>query len=362
MGVKETLNEILDTVAFQKDADGNEISILAKAKEDLEEFLSEHTSISDDEKAKRISDFFTNTITNVTVQAIMVAGQAPLQDAQIAEIQQDTINKTNESVQKVISMQNEDKARLNDSAVNVAKAKADIETLIPAQVQEINKNIAIKDKELLQADKKLDIMDKDITLKETQNTIELKKVDVMTQDIAVKTAQVNIEEKKLPLIEAQTNVETKKLDIMAQDELIKKQEVDIKTKQVDIETKKLDLMDKDILLKGKQVVLEEKKIPLMEAQTNVETKKLDLMEKDIAVKQSQIDLDAEKIPLMQTQLETEQEKLGLLSAQSLSELEKIQLLSAQTRAVGRSLEVNRDIEHCKCETSLKIAEIQATSL
>ncbi len=211
MSVKETLNEILNTVAFEKDADGNETSILYKAKTDLGEFLSEHTSISDDEKAKRISDFFTNTITNVTVQAIMVAGQAPLQDAQIAEIQQETINKTNESVQKVISMQNDDKANLNNSAVNVAKAKAEIETLMPTQIQEIQKNIEFKSKQIETETKQLEIADKDISLKEQQ---------------------IGIEAEKIPLMQAQTDSERAKIGLTRQQVRVSATEVQYKLAQL----------------------------------------------------------------------------------------------------------------------------------
>ena len=236
MSLKSTLKDILDVVAFQKDEDGNEISILAKAKVDLNKFLDEHTSISDDEKAKRIYDFFTNTITNVTVQAIAVAGQTPLQDAQIQTMKDETTqkvnsmriddtNKTNESVQKVISMQNEDKARLNDSAVNVAKAKAEIETLIPVQVQEITK-----------------------------------KLELMDNDIIIKQAQVDLEKEKIPLMQAQTANETKKLD----------------------------LMDKDIGIKEQQALVEAEKVSLMNAQTANETKKLGLTQQQIRVSATEV--------------------------------------------------------------------------
>lgn len=250
MSLQTTLNEILETVAFLKDDDGNDISILGRAKIDLNDFLDTHTSISDDEKAKRIYDFFTNTITNVTVQAIQVAGQAPLQEAQIqtmqdetaqkiASMQIDDTNKTNESVQKIQSMQNDDKAKLNNSAVNVAKAKAEIETLIPAQVNEINKNVALKDVEIATETKKLDIADKDILIKQ---------------------AQISLEEAKLPLYNAQT----------------------------DNEIKKLDIADKDILLKQAQVGIEEAKIPLYNAQADNERAKIGLTAQQVRVSATEV--------------------------------------------------------------------------
>jgi len=222
MGLQSTLTEILDTVAFIKDADGNDISILGKAKQDLDNFLTDHTSISDDEKAKRIYDFFTNTITNVTVQAIAVAGQTPLQDAQIqtmkdetaqkiASMQIDDTNRTNESVQKIESMKNDDKAKLNNSAVNVAKAKAEIETLMPVQIQEITKNIELKTKEIEAEDKKLDIMDKDILIKE---------------------AQVGLEEAKIPLYQAQADNERAKVGLTAQQVRVSATEVQYKLAQL----------------------------------------------------------------------------------------------------------------------------------
>ena len=218
MDLQATLSTILEEVAFKQDASGNNVSILARAKEDLDRFLTEHTSISDDEKAKRIYDFFTNTITSVTTQAIIVAGQAPLQDAQIAteaqkvaSMQIDDTNKTNESTQKIISMQNDDKAKLNNSAVNVAKAKAEIETLIPAQVLSINKDVEIKAKQLITEDKKLDLMDKDLIIKQ---------------------AQADLEASKVPLYQAQADNERAKVGLTAQQVRVSAMEVQYKLAQL----------------------------------------------------------------------------------------------------------------------------------
>ncbi len=190
MSVESTLEVILNTVAFKEDESGINISILGKAKDDLSDFLSEHTAISDDEKAKRISDFFTNTIMSVTTQAIMVAGQSPLQDAQIISAGKDDTNKHNESVQKVVSMKNEDKARLNNSAVQVSKAKIEIESLIPAQIQQ------------------------------------------MAEDINLKKAQTKLEEARIPLLSAQVDNERQQLGLTRQQIRVSATEVQYKLAQL----------------------------------------------------------------------------------------------------------------------------------
>ncbi len=221
MTLQETLSTILNEVAFKTENDVN-TSILGKAKEDLSTFLTDHTSISDDEKAKRISDFFTNTIISVTTQAIQVAGQAPLQAVQMQTMQDETAQKiasmqiqdtndTNESVQKVISMQNDDKAKLNNSAVNVAKAKAEIETLMPAQVQQITKDIELKSKQI---------------------DTEVKKLDVMDKDILIKQQQADLEATKIPLYQAQADNERAKVGLTAQQVRVSATEVQYKLAQL----------------------------------------------------------------------------------------------------------------------------------
>lgn len=204
MTLEQTLTAILDVVAFKVDTNDNNVSILGKAKEDLDKFLTDHTSISDDEKAKRISDFFTNTIISVTTQAIQVAGQAPLQEVQIQTMQDET-------AQRIESMKVDDKAKLNDSAVRVAKAKAEIETLLPAQVNQIQSDAAYKDILASLESKKIEIADKDIQLKAKQLEESDKKLDLMDQQIQqegfkqlLTSQQINTETQRVALLKAQT--------------------------------------------------------------------------------------------------------------------------------------------------------------
>lgn len=285
--LRETLATTLDEIAFKLDNDGNNISIINKAQNDLKDYLENNTSISDDEKAKNYARFLTDTITGVTIQAIQVAGQAPLQSAQI-----DTM--VAESAQKIISMQNEDKARLNDSAVNVAKAKAEIETLMPAQILKINA-------EILSLNKEVELKSKEIELREAE--------------LPFKEAQVLSEQKRLELMQA---------------------ELPLREAQALLEAKKIELMATDILLKEKNITMEDKKIDLMEVQTEQEGVKIGLMQAQTEIEYAKLGLNAEQIRL--TAMEAEYKK-------------------AQMQAVEKAGELNKEIEKEKNETQITIAEI-----
>ena len=326
--LRETLKVTLDEVAFKSDpADPTKnISILGRAQEDLKTFLEENTSISDDEKAKRYSEFLTNIITSVTTQAIMVAGEAPFRDAQAKTLEAETAqkilsmvindtNQTNESVQKVISMQNDDKAKLNNSAVNVAEAKAKIETLMPAQIQQITADIAHKVAQTALEGKKIEIAEKDIELK--------------IQEIPLRVAQVAIEEKKIDLMDKQLLSEDKKITIMEKEIAIKEQELPLKIAQAEVEQKKLLIMDKDILIKGEEIL----------------------------IKKEQALSERQKVQLMIAQTEIERAKMGLTQQQIRVSAMEVEYKMAQIMAIQQASIVNKEIEEAKNRTQKEVAEI-----
>ena len=273
--LRQTLEVTLDEVAFKKDDNDEDVSILSKAESNLKAYLDDQTSITDDEKARRYAEFLTNTITSVVTQAISIAGDAPLRDAQIATEQQKIASMQNEDAinsaqsnkdlqvkdaqiaveqQKVISMQNEDKARANEVAAKVAKTKFEIETLLPAQVA-------------------------------TEN-------------------------KKLELMSAQVQTELKKLEMMG---------------------KEISLKDKDLSLK----------------------------DKEINIKEIMAQVEAEKVPLMRYQAANERIKAQLTKQQIGVAAMEVQYKLAQIKAIQDAAQLNKEIEHEKNETQLKVAELYA---
>ncbi|WP_456390340.1 hypothetical protein [Hydrogenimonas sp.] len=193
-------------------------SVMNKAEEQVKSFLEENTSITDNEKAAIYANFLTQTTTNVVTQvltaATQIALQAPVNEQQIASMQgelsieqaqsdKDLMVKDSDiavNTQKVLSMQAEDEARKNEVAAKVAKAKVEIEQLIPSQ-------IAINEKQLQVEDKKLTLMDSEIES-------EAKKLVLMDKELALKERQIEIEGAKKPLIEAQTKVENAKSSLV----------------------------------------------------------------------------------------------------------------------------------------------------
>jgi hypothetical protein len=65
---------------------------------------------------------------------------------------------------------------------------------------------------------------------------------------------------------------------------------------------------------------------------------------------------------MKAQTEVEQGKIDLGRAEVDLRYADIGYRKAQAATVTQSLIVNREIEQCKCETQLKIAQLQAESL
>ncbi len=198
--LRETLAVTLDEIAFKKDENGEETSILSKAQSNLKEYLEEQTSITDDEKARRYAEFLTNTITSVVAQAITIAGDAPLKNAQIATEMQRVVSMQKEDAikeaqsakdlqvkdaqiavdnQKISSMQNEDRARVNEVAAKVARTKYEIETLLPAQVATENKRTEMMTEDINLKRKEQALKDKEIGIKDIMAQVEAEKVPLM---------------------------------------------------------------------------------------------------------------------------------------------------------------------------------------
>ena len=200
--IKQTM-QVINT-----DAD----SVIKNAEQMLKVYLETNTSITDNDKAALYAKFLTDTTTNALTQTIMAALQLTLEggvndqkilnmqgELAIAQAQSDkdiAVKDAQISVdnQKIASMQAEDTARRNEVAAKVAKAKIEIEQLIPSQ-------IALNEKEI-------EIRSKDLLIKDQALAVETKKVLIMDKDIALKDKQVSIEEAKLPLMRAQAQLES----------------------------------------------------------------------------------------------------------------------------------------------------------
>jgi len=312
---KQIIKDTMEEVAF-----ANPDSVASKAEVKLKEFLDNNTAIPEDEKAKVYANFLQNIVVTTINQAIQAALQLPVNEKQIEIMERETqvkeaIKDSDIAVnnQKIASMQAEDEARRNEVAAKVAKAKVEIEQLIPSQ-------IALNEKELQIKDKQLQIEDKKIALAEKQVELEGEKIPLMK-------AQTEVEKAKIPLMQAQSQVEQRKVDLMA--------------KEVEVETRKVDLMEA-------QVDIEKAKKPLIEAQTLVEQKRAVLTE-------NEADLTKTKIPLTEAEITLTKAKTDVAYWDAI-------MKNKQADTMIKSLDINKEIEKCKCETNLKIAQIQAESL
>lgn len=326
--LRETLKATLDEVAFVKDEDDNNISILGKAQSDLKEFLENNTSISDDEKAKHFSSFLTNVITGVTTQAIIAAGDAPLKDAQI-----DTMRA--ESTQKILSMQNEDKARMNDSAVNVVRAKAEVETLVPAQVSKLRAEITALEKDAIIKEKEIAIKEAEIPLKEAQVLTEQERVLSMQAETAVREAE-------LPLKEAQ-------LDIALKDAELKEKEIAIREAELPLKEAQAEIAKSDVKLREQQIEVARSDVKLKEAE-------IELRETEIDISKDQIKLEEQKVDLMKQEVVIKQAEMQYRSQLSTAQAF---LAKEQAVAVSTSLNMQHDIEEARNQKDISVAEIYA---
>jgi len=316
----------MDEVAF-----GNDGSVAAKAEEQLKTFLDENTSITDDQKAQIYANFLQQIVTTTINQAIGAALQLPVNQKQIDVMERETAIKeaqgekelelksvqidvmrgelaVKEAIkdsdiavneQKIASMRAEDEARKNDVAARVARAKVEIEQLIPSQVALNRKDVEIRDVQLRIEEENLVLRQKDVELREKE---------------------LEIESQKIPLIAAQTLVEQKRATLM--------------DAQVQIENRKIDLTEA-------QVEIERSKISLVEAQAGVERVRAELIA---------------------AQVKELEERLKLITAQTDTEYWNMIMKKQQADTMARSIDVNREIERCKCDTQLKIAQIRAETL
>jgi len=171
---------------------------IAKQSETLiANYLQNNTGITDDEKAKIYAKFLTDITISTTAQAIGAATQLALEGP---------VND-----QKIVSMQNDDIVKMNEVAVKIAKAKIEIEQLIPSQVDMNRKTIEIQTKELL-------LKSAEIAIKEGQLLVEQAKVPLLEAQALNEAGKVNLtlaqtalEQAKVPLLEAQTNLEKSKV-------------------------------------------------------------------------------------------------------------------------------------------------------
>lgn len=312
---KQIIKDTMEEVAF-----ANPDSVASKAEVKLKEFLDNNTAIPEDEKAKVYANFLQNIVVTTINQAIQAALQLPVNEKQIEIMERETqvkeaIKDSDIAVnnQKIASMQAEDEARRNEVAAKVAKAKVEIEQLIPSQIALNEKDLQIKDKQLQVEDKKIVLMEKQV---ETEN----EKINLMK-------TQNEIEKEKIPLTRAQTEVETKKVELMAT--------------QIQVETQKLALVEV-------QIELEAAKKPLIIAQTAVEQNRAELVKSETTLTDKKADLTEAQTDLTRIQTDTT--------------FWDAVLKEKQASTMERSLEVNKEIEKCKCDTNLKIAQLQAESL
>ena len=274
-------------------------SVLSKSEEYMRVFLDTNTSLTDNEKAtmyaKFITDITTNTMTQAIGAGIQISLEAPV------------------NAQRILNLQGELIVAKNEVSVKIAKAKAEVELVIPAEVASIRKDIEIKSRTVVVEEKKANLLDKDIILKGKQVLTEDKKIGLMT-------VQTTLESERIPLMKAEALLAGKKVTLMGV--------------QVSTELKKVGLMEK-------QALVEAEKIPLIKAQTMNESAK-------------------EKLTISQTRVEDS--KVKLQRAEIDLRYADVFYRQQQAQTVANSLLVNERIENNKNETTLKVAVIQASSI
>jgi len=230
------LDALLTEVAFKQDTNGNNISIIGKSEEQLKSYLEQNTSIPEDKKAQIYANFLSTVVTSVTTQAIQVSGQAPLENAQIinqtaetnanvknveSEITSRTLKDTlaqDETTQRILNLKEEitasqakTKAMLNDNAVTVAKAKIEIDQVIPAQIEEMKASTA---------------------LKSAQQQLEAAQINIAKQDLLIKEQQLKTQAAQVALLEVQAQSEQEKIGLIAQQIRVQAAEAQYKLAQI----------------------------------------------------------------------------------------------------------------------------------
>jgi len=298
------ITDTLGTIAI------NDNSVLSDAESKLKTFLETNTSISDNEKAQVYSKFLTDVVTNSINSALQSATNIMLQQAKIEQeiasmqiedqIKQEQSTKDLEvKAQQIASMKAQDEVNKNKVAGELAKIKYEVEHLMPAQVDNIIKDTQIKDKEL-------ELKQEDIELKKKQVELANKEVTVKEAEIQIKKAEVDISRSELQIKQAQ--------------------------------------------------------IPLVQAQAETEKAKAFLVGQQGITEQYNQDLvKANKDQILENINKLKKEEDLLDYQKDLTNAER-NLKDQQAVAVLRALDVNKEIEMCKCRTQLEIASLQVQSL
>lgn len=287
---KQIIKETMEAVAF---ADPQSAASKAEAK--IKQYLDENTAIPDDKKAELYANFMQQIVVTTINQAIQAALQLPVQEKQAAVLE----SEVQVNAQKIASMQAEDAARKNEVAAKVARAKYEIEQLLPSQVALNQKEVEIKQRQ----------------------------VEIAQKELAIKGEEVALARAKTELLKAQVNAEKAKIEV--------------------------EKRHNELLLR--QVQVEERKIPLMEAEAELQKQKAKLTEKQVAMADKEMALKEQEVELTKKKVEVETQQANLVMWQTMVKQQEV-------KTVGASLRVNAEIEKCKCETNLKIAQIQAESL
>ena len=230
------LDALLTEVAFKTDTSGKNVSIIGRSEAQLKAYLEENTSIPEDKKVQIYANFLSTVVTNVTTQAIQTSGQAPLEDAQIknqtaettaniknidSEITSRSLRDTlaqDETTQKILNLKEEvsasqarTKVALNDSAVTVAKAKIEIDQLIPAQIAS---------------------MKAETSLKTAQQALETQQLAIAKQELLIKEQQLKTQTAQIELMQAQAQSEREKIGLISQQIRVQAAEAQYKLAQI----------------------------------------------------------------------------------------------------------------------------------
>jgi len=301
------LGLINDTLAKITSSDN---SIFSQAQNELKTFLEQQTSITDNEKAQAYAQFLTQLVTTSIESVVTSATQISLQKDEVAQRiasmqAEDAIKKAQSDKdltvkdQQIASMKAHDSAENSRVAGELSDIKYKIETYYPAQVNAINADISYKNTQT-------SLVSKEIQVKEAQIAVEKNQAENVRADINLKQAQLKVEQEEIQLKQAQIPVFTA------------------------------------------QATTEQARSSLLYAQATTEQANANLIKANTAL----TDANIGKIGV----------ESKLLTAETQTQIAEANLKTQQATAVLQALDVNKEIERCKCETQLKIASIQAETL
>ena len=404
------IKDTLDTVA------SGDNSVVKEAQVELKSYLETNTSITDNEKAQVYANFLTQAVTNAIQFSIQSATQISLENKEIEQKiasmkVQDDINKAQSDKDldvkdTQITLNKTQNSKINEE-INLIKKQEDEVTqkIASMKVQDdINKS---------QSDKDLDVKSAQIDLSKAQTSklgeeINLikKQEDEVTQKITSMQNQDDINkaqsDKDLDVKSAQIDEINQKIASMKAHDQAENNRVAGELTKIKYEVEHLmpaqtDNMAADTSLKNATIKLQDKEAELKEAQIEISQKEISLKDSEIKVQQAnakiaqeEIQLKQAQIPLVQAQTQTENAKSNLINAQVDTEKENVEALreniaktkieanllqaqigltnseqnlkTQQAVAVLKALDVNKEIEQCKCSTELKIAALQVSKL